>query len=408
MYIEAEGGPPKPRIPLEIPVIDVTDRVTLPNGRRYSAASLVYSKTIGIKSFNEVACQALGVDPRVRIGSKLHAQLVEMITSHSRQGGKAITPIVIKYNKGLHYRLITEQEESFIHLLRQNRDKIECNLPFYVNEDELQAFRKGNVEVMKAIRGRVKNLGVNLALSQGASLSEAEEMAESVMRGSSIWGALDESVAPVATSSNFQKLFRTAIYRRFLNRHRGQEKAKEIAQRETIPLRFLEGSPLKKFFSENPPGSFLAERLLHILNDDSQAAFMEHYLNGGHGSEVAQKLGVKGAKFVSRYHSAKKRLEEIVGQPIHEWPSPHITVVVSRLRQNHPDFWFSFLAEAFPKMADYATMKYGERRRDEEIAGRLDMSVGAVKAFGHRFRIKIAREALKMKIIHPQEMNLGS
>lgn len=313
----------------------------------------------------------------------------QLAKNEDREGN----PFTVKRGNKILYRIPAAAVDGAVELLRENEERFENTLPFRVTAVEMEQLKRGDGDILQEVILRMERLGLMLLHSYNLPPDQVPDQVFDIVEGRinnpNTWQTLLSSEPPVPVKSNFQRFFRTSLYRRAINYHRDQQRAEHID-----PMRFLKTSPLRDFFLQHPVGSDLSGRLLAVLSNQSRQAFTNHYLDG-------EPVSKEGSEFF-----IKNRLEGIVNKPIDQWPKPRISVVAERLRREKPEFWKIILSRVSHEQRDYVNFRYEGELSNEQIAQKMGKSVNTVKQIGHRFRVKCVKEAIKQGILDKEEVNL--
>lgn len=347
------------------------------------------SASVSLKAVLEKAFGVRQVGPKpTELYSGIMSLILEtnqLAKNEDRKGN----PFTVKRGNRILYRIPAAAVDGAVELLRENEERFENTLPFRVTAAEMVQLKGGDGDVLERVIVRMEHLGMMVLRNYHIPSNQAYDMVERLMNNPGIWQALLSSEPPVPSQSDFQRFFRTSLYRRGINYHRDQQRAEHID-----PMRYLKGSPLRDFFLRQPVNSDLSNRLLIVLSDKGRQAFTNHYLDG-------EPVSKERSEFV-----IKNRLERIVNKPIDQWPKPGISVVAERLRREQPKFWETMLSCATYEQKNYADLRYEENLGNKEVAERMGKNVNAVKQIGHRFRVKCVKEAINQGILDPKEVNL--
>ena len=383
-----------------VKVLNSDDLVTTADGRKIKALS--FARSNDTVSLGSILGRALGYPDGYNFHYSSSGTLLLEKISHivgwynrSHQEQDQITPIVVSDIRQRNKLILPrEQKDRMVELLRQNQTRLEPFLPFGVGEKEMEQLRQGDPEV----RGRVRIRMVRLGLTFARDLPQKEALINiiKVMNHPNTLEVLLKSDPPVGGKSNFQKLFKTSIYRKGLNYHRAQESLKERQRLEALPFRFLEGSPLEQFFTDQPLESPKVQRLLATLTYRQREVFIDRYLKG---------KSLRGKERV--YLLAKSRLEKVIRLPEENWPKPDITKTAHQLIKLEPRFFINFFETLDERRQEYARLRFEEGLTNQEIAARLNTTEGAIKILGFRFCTELVSRAIDKGLVKESEVEWG-
>lgn len=380
-----------------VTVLDPNEQYTTPAGKKIKAASLYHQKSI--VTLPKLIGETFGcTEHQIHLKSFLREVLFIMnefnqLPEEKKPDIKQITPIIVSGSE-MHYLLPKEQEEPMVELLKKNAPRLEPYLPFRVTASEMKQLKVQDQEVKDRIRIRMVRLG--LMSSAGIPKKDALINVINIINHPSTWEVLLRSELSVSTKSDFQKFFRTSVYRKALNYHRHQkvQTRKEEKSKEAFPL--LNEGPLKAFFHEYPPESEEAERLLKSLSDKQREAFIDRYLNNGLSNHSVLPI------------LAKSKLEGIIKLPQEEWPKPNMINTAKQLMKNEYRFFINFFEHLTEeRQQEYAISRFEEGLENQDIAKSLKTTTGAIKSLGARFCEQLMSRAMDRGILKIDDLEWG-
>ena len=141
------------------------------------------------------------------------------------------------------------------------------------------------------------------------------------------------------------------------------------------------------------------------MPEDGVSAFIGYYLL----NKSRKTLGQERSKTLNNderpYVKARNILEEVVGLPIEDWPRPTIVITIDRIFSKRRAEFDQITGCMFPRYREYSCLKYIQGFSNEQLAVHLNISTGAVKALGHRFRDAFVKLALEARVINTSEVD---
>lgn len=376
-------------------LFDVGERVRMPDGRILLASGLCQDRTM--VSFGNIYVRIFACTPDHN--SVFNQKVLEIVAIHNTVNPEhQLHPVVTEQKPGKHYLIHKDESEDLKILLTEHTELLDPLLPFRVTGREIDDIRKGKATAKHAVTKRLYRLAKGL-LSKLPD-DQALTIAFRVIEHPSTWEMLLKSTPPIRSKSDFQRYFRTSLVRRVWNLNRDKERAGK-----RVGFYRLNASPLKGFFEQNPLGSQLSKRLLSVLSEDGISAFIGYYLL----NKSRKTLGQERSKTLNNeerpYVKARNILEEVVGLPIEDWPRPTIVITVDRIFSKRRAEFDQITACMFPRYREYSCLKYIQGFSNEQLAVHLNISTGAVKALGHRFRDAFVKLALEARVINTSEVD---